>query len=69
MQPLLYCYRYIPGKHLYDDEAIWAFVQRHEGHISIRAAGIIDFFIPDEYHSLFVLAYPLLKRLPSDDYV
>jgi len=65
----IYCYRYIPGLHHYDDEAIWQFVQRHQGHISIRAAGIIDFYIPCRYHSLFVLAYPGLKRKPQQDYV
>ena len=68
MERTLYCYRYTPLDD-YDCEAIWAFVQRHQGHISILAGGSINFYVPAEYLSIFVLAYPGLERVPSHDYV
>jgi hypothetical protein len=55
------CYRYQAWTHDYDCEAVWQFVQRHGGHMSIRR-DCIDYFVPVEYQVLFVLAYPELTR-------
>lgn len=55
------CYRYQAWAHDYDSEAVWSFVQRHGGHISIRN-DCIDYFVPVEYQVLFALAYPELSR-------
>jgi hypothetical protein len=55
------CYRYLAWTHDYDCEAVWSFVQRHGGHISIRN-DCIDYFVPVEYQVLFALAYPELTR-------
>jgi hypothetical protein len=51
-----------------DEEKIWAFVQQHGGHLSIRG-DCIDFWIPREYQSLFVLAWSSLRRKPEFDYI
>ena len=55
------CYRYQAWAHDYDCEAVWRFVQRHGGYISIRNDSI-DYFVPVEYRVLFELAYPDLIR-------
>ena len=55
------CYRYQAWAHDYDSEAVWQFVQRHGGHISIRN-DCIDYFVPVEYQVLFALAWPELSR-------
>lgn len=62
-----YCYRltvYEP----YDEEDVWAFVQRHGGYMSIRN-DVIDFWIPRQYLSLMLLAYPELVRQHNLDYI
>jgi hypothetical protein len=65
--PILACYRLDSSMHL-DEEKIWAFVQQHGGHLSIRG-DCIDFWIPREYQSLFVLAWSSLRRKPEFDYI
>lgn len=63
------CYRYYAwAEYSYDDEEIWAFVQRHGGYISIRN-DCIDFYVPLEYRVLFELAYTDLVRQPELDYL
>jgi hypothetical protein len=63
------CYRYYAWTETnYDDEDIWAFVQRHNGYISIRN-DCIDFYVPREYRVLFELAYSELVRQPELDYI
>jgi|LauGreDrversion4_2_1035121.scaffolds.fasta_scaffold1571238_1 hypothetical protein len=63
------CYRYHAwADYDYDDESIWAFVQRHNGYISIRQDSI-DYYVPRAYQCLFELAYPGLARQPGLDYI
>jgi hypothetical protein len=52
----------------YDEELVWELVQRHKGYISIKS-DCIDFFMPREYSLLLQIAFPLLIRTPSLDYV
>lgn len=67
-ETLLHCYRLGYGAEHYDEEAVWALVQRHGGFLSIRM-DCIDFWIPRCYESLLVLAYPKLVRQPALDYL
>jgi len=64
--PDLYCYSlsyYID----YDPEAVWLLVQRHQGSIQPQVGGHYDFYIPRDYASILVLAFPLLRRQPQKD--
>lgn len=64
------CYRYHAwDDHDYDPEAIWSFIQRHEGHISVQAAGTIDFYLSPKYHVLFTIAFPALRRVTANDWL
>jgi hypothetical protein len=65
--PTLLCYRLDSSMDL-DEEAIWSFVQRHGGQLSIRG-DCIDFWIPVRYHSVFVMAWSSLRRMRDLDYV
>lgn len=65
---LLVCYRYYAWDTDYDSEAVWQFVQRHGGHISVRPDSI-DFYIPRRYQVMFELAYPDLVRQRSLDFL
>ena len=67
LTPRLACYRLDAHMSL-DEEAIWAFVQRHGGHLSIKG-DCIDFWIPTEYQSMFVLAWSQLRRKSEFDYI
>jgi hypothetical protein len=67
IEPSLLCYR-LDSSMPYDEEAIWSFVQRHRGQLSIRG-DCIDFWIPVEYQSMFVCAWSGLRRMRSLDYV
>ena len=64
--PALVCYR-LAYRAEYDEELVWALVQRHGGHISIRQ-DCIDFWIAPEWQELLILAFPDLERRPSQDY-
>ena len=65
---VLVCYRYQAWAHDYDVEAVWDFVQRNQGHISIRQDSV-DFWVTPSVATLFVMAYPDLIRQPDLDYV
>ncbi len=67
MEPLLCCYR-LDALIAYDEESVWSLVQRHGGSLSIRG-DCIDFWIPQQYQSLLVLAFPRLRRQWQLDYV
>ena len=67
IQPTLLCYR-LDSRMDLDEEAIWAFVQRHGGQLSIRG-DCIDFWIPVEYQSMFALAWSGLRRKSEFDYI
>jgi hypothetical protein len=62
----LYCYRLT---HLdpWDEESVWSLVQSFGGHLSIRG-DCIDFWVPVEYTSFFVIKYPLARQ-PALDYL
>jgi len=62
----LHCYR-LKDRNDYDEESIWALVQRHGGYISIKYDHI-DFWIAEPWDSLLVIAYPDLERHPELDY-
>ena len=61
-----YCLRYSMS---YDPEDVWAFVQRHNGFMDIRAGGEYWFYVYAEHESLFRIAYPELIRRPELDYI
>jgi hypothetical protein len=67
LTPSLVCYR-LDAHMLLDEEAIWAWVQRHGGHLSIRG-DCIDFWIPVEYESMFVCGWSQLRRKSEFDYI
>ena len=64
----LYCYRYYAWTTDLDEEAIWADVQRWRGHISIKG-DCIDFFVPVDHITFFVLKYPELVRQHQLEYI
>ena len=68
MELSLICYRFYPWTTDYDVEEIWALVQRHNGRINLGRDSI-DYYIPREYESVLVLAYPELIREGTLDYV
>jgi hypothetical protein len=59
------CYR-LTYRSQYDEEVIWAFVQRSGGHISIRQ-DCIDYWITPRYQSLLLCAWPELEPQPQLD--
>jgi hypothetical protein len=65
---LLLGYR-LPYHTLYDPEAVWALVQRHNGYISIKAGGEYWFWVYREHEVFLNLAFPLLIRAEHLDYV
>ena len=64
----LYCYRYYAWASSLDEEDIWSLVQSWGGHISIRN-DCIDFFVPADYITFFVIKYPELTRQSQLDYL
>jgi hypothetical protein len=64
--PDLYCYSLFYFID-YDPEDIWELVQRHQGNIQPQHGGHYDFYIPRDYASILVLAFPLLKRQYQKD--
>lgn len=65
----LYCYRYYAFTEVdYDEEDIWADVQRWGGALSIRG-DCIDYFIPADYITFFLLKYPELTRQLQLEYI
>ena len=64
-----FCYRYHPFEELsYDEEAVWRDIQAWGGWMTIRG-DCVDFFVPRQYISFFLLKYPELLRQPALDYV
>lgn len=63
----LFCYR-LNYRAAYDEEMVWALVQRHGGHISIRT-DCIDFWIAREWAVVLNIAFPDLERRPELDYI
>ena len=68
MERSLVCYRFYPWTTDYDVELIWELVHRHWGQIHLGRDSI-DFYIPCEYETVLVLAYPELVRERELDYV
>ena len=64
--PDLYCYS-LPYFVAYDPEDIWSLVQRHRGSLSPQFGGSYEFYIPRDYASILVLAFPLLRRQYQKD--
>ena len=64
-EPILRCYR-LTYRSEYDEEVIWAFVQRSGGHLSIRQ-DCIDYWIPVRYQTLLLCAWPELEPQPQLD--
>jgi hypothetical protein len=67
LDTVLRCYR-LSYRSNYDEEVVWALVQRHGGHISIRQDSI-DFWIHRDFEPLLVLAFPDLERRADLDYL
>ena len=63
----LFCYR-LNYRSSYDEEMVWALVQRHGGSISIRG-DCIDFWIAPEWEIVLNIAFPDLERRPELDYI
>ena len=66
-QTRLHCYR-LGYRASYDEEMVWALVQRHGGHISIRQ-DCIDFWIDPQWEIVLVMAFPDLERRRDLDYL
>ena len=64
--PDLYCYS-LPYFVDYDPEDVWLLVQRHHGNIQPQFGGNYDFYIPRDYASILVLAFPMLRRQYQKD--
>ena len=63
----LFCYR-LNYRASYDEELVWALVQRHGGSISIRN-DCIDFWIAPEWEIVLNIAFPDLERRRELDYI
>lgn len=64
---MLICYR-LPYRSEYDEETIWAYVQRAGGEIAIRQ-DCIDFWVPPRAELFLVCAWPELERRADLDYI
>jgi hypothetical protein len=64
---VLRCYR-LDYRSSYDEELVWALVQQHGGHISIRQ-DCVDFWIHRDWEVVLLLAFPDLIRRSDLDYV
>lgn len=61
------CYR-LNYRATYDEEMIWALVQRYGGSISIRS-DCIDFWIDPQWEIVLNITFPDLERRYDLDYV
>ncbi len=61
----LRCYR-LNSRSLYDEEVIWAYVQRSGGHINIRS-DCIDYWVDPRAEVMLLCAWPQLERRPDLD--
>lgn len=65
-EPDVFCYNlayWMP----YDPESVWQLVERHAGYMSVLPAGYYEFYIPSQYASILVLAFPCLRRQYQKD--
>ncbi len=67
IQRRYYCFRLYAFSD-YDEELVWADVQSYGGRLSIKV-DCIDFFVPADYASFFVLKWPDLTRQRNLEYV
>jgi hypothetical protein len=67
MTPSLVCYR-LDHNMPYDSESVWALVQRHQGHLSIRVDHIL-FWLDPYWECLLIMSFPQLRRVRKEDYV
>ena len=65
-EPGILCYQ-LPYWLAYDPESICSLVQRHGGTLHSLPGGHYDYYIPYQYASILVLAFPLLKRQLQKD--
>ncbi len=63
----LVCYR-LNYRATYDEELVWALVQRHGGHIAIRQDSV-DFWLDPQWEIVLNIAFPDLERRPDLDYI
>jgi hypothetical protein len=63
--PKLICYR-LTHRSEYDEETIWAYVQRSGGHIAIRQDSI-DYWADPRSEMFLICAWPDLERQPQLD--
>ena len=66
-ESVLLCFR-LHARVSYDEEIVWAYVQRAGGHLSIRG-DVIDFWVPKHAVLLLLCAWPDLERRAQDDYI
>ena len=64
---MLKCYR-LTYRSEYDEEVIWAYVQRSGGHISIRQDSI-DYWVDSRAELFLNCAWPDLERHPELDLI
>ena len=62
----LRCYR-LNYRASYDEELVWALVQRHGGYIAIFP-GYVDFWISPEWEIVLNMTFPDLERVRERDY-
>lgn len=63
----LVCYR-LNYRATYDEELVWALVQRHGGHIAIRQ-DCVDFWLDPQWEIVLNITFPDLERRPDLDYI
>ena len=61
------CYR-LDYRSSYDEELVWALVQRHGGRIEIRQ-DCIDFWIDPAWEIVLNMCFPDLQRRPELDLI
>jgi hypothetical protein len=67
MTETFHCYR-LGYRSDYDEELVWALVQRHGGFLSIRV-DVIDFWIHPQWETFLLMAFPDLERREDLDYI
>lgn len=60
VSPRLKCYR-LTERNSYDEEAVWALVQRHGGELAVTALWI-DFWLAPQWTSLLLMMFPNLEQ-------
>lgn len=64
----LHCYRLYAWNSEVDEDQLWQAVQSWGGHMECRA-DCLDFFIPDQYLSWFLLQWDQLTPQPHLSYL